>query len=157
MGDDRVHVEWSASARQPCDRLLDGLAVVADDFLAPWFDLRDDRKAVAGRRSWIDRSVPSLLEFEISLFGDRHCCGFCPICLFRGCDCLCSHFFPSKKHRDRLRRTYTEPACEETREIPRSTRRGQVRDFPLAAPRGERNRARVSIKPHWRHRRFHGS
>src|ERR1700733_1528725 len=44
-----VKFEHIKSLRQPCDSLLDGLAVFADDFLASWLDLRDDRKAIAGR------------------------------------------------------------------------------------------------------------
>src|SRR6201995_2786471 len=51
----------------PGNRFLDLLAVRADGLFAPLFDLRDDRKAIAGRSSRIDWTVPAALELEVAL------------------------------------------------------------------------------------------
>src|SRR5215471_11281097 len=74
-----VELERSENGRIALDRLLDRLRVVADGLLAAWFDLGDDRKAVIGRCPGKDRPIATLLELEISLFGDRHRRRFRPI------------------------------------------------------------------------------
>src|SRR3984885_11896753 len=56
----------------PGNRFFDLLAVRADGLFAPLFDLRDDRKAIAGRSSRIDRTVPALLELEVALLRNGH-------------------------------------------------------------------------------------
>src|ERR1700727_1350026 len=54
----------------PGNRFLDLLSVGADDLFAPLFDLRDDRKAIAGRSSRVDGTVPASFELEVPLFGN---------------------------------------------------------------------------------------
>src|ERR1700739_1053644 len=51
----------------PGNRFFDLLAVRADGLFAPLFDLRDDRKAIAGRSSRIDRTVAAPLELKVPL------------------------------------------------------------------------------------------
>ena len=60
------------------DGVFDLLAVVADCLLAAGFDLADDGEAVTGGRLREDGAVASLFEFEVALFGDRHCGGKFP-------------------------------------------------------------------------------
>ncbi len=67
----------------PCNRFLDLLAVRADGLFAPLFDLRDDRKAIAGRSSWIDRTVPASLELEVPLLRNGHRRGLAPVVISR--------------------------------------------------------------------------
>src|ERR1700743_3402936 len=63
----------------PGNRFLDLLAVRTDGLFAPLFDLRDDRKAIAGGRSRIDRTVPAPLELEVPLLGNGHRRWFAPV------------------------------------------------------------------------------
>jgi hypothetical protein len=53
--------------------------VFADRLFAAWYDLRDDREAVARRSARENRSVPPPLFFEVTLFRDRHGGGLGPV------------------------------------------------------------------------------
>src|SRR4030081_1111868 len=69
-----------------CNRFLDGLAVAADRVLSSRLDLRDYGESMAGRSSWIYRAVSPVLEANVSLLRNRHCCRFRPIAdFFFGC------------------------------------------------------------------------
>src|SRR5947209_19710662 len=54
------------------------LAVRANSVFPPGLDLGNDRKAIVCRSSRIDWTVASLLNFEVSLLGDRHGCRLRP-------------------------------------------------------------------------------
>ena len=68
----------------------------------PRLDLRNDRETVASWCRGEERTVSSLLYFEVTFLGDRHRLRFCPVGLLRGLDYLwfarlfrnhvCSHF-----------------------------------------------------------------
>src|SRR6202022_321103 len=67
----------------PCNRFFDLLAVRADGLFAPLFDLRDDRKAIAGRSSRIDWTVPAPLELEVPLLRNGHRRWLAPVMIAR--------------------------------------------------------------------------
>src|SRR5580693_8838059 len=67
----------------PGNRFLDLLAVRADGLFAPLLDLRDDRKAIAGRSSRIDRTVPAPLELEVALLRNGHRRWLAPVMIAR--------------------------------------------------------------------------
>ena len=58
------------------DRLLDGLAIIADRLLSSRFDLRDDGKAVAGWSLGKDWAVRPCSSLKYPSFGIAIACGF---------------------------------------------------------------------------------
>src|SRR3954469_22815011 len=60
------------------DSSLNSSSVLADRLFAARYDLRDDRKAIAGRSARENRPVPPPLFFEVTLFRDRHGGGMGP-------------------------------------------------------------------------------
>src|SRR5215217_9523553 len=62
-----------------CYRFLNYVTMFAYYLFSAGLGLNNDREAVISRRFRKDRTIAALLNLEISLLGDRHCGGLCPV------------------------------------------------------------------------------
>src|SRR5437773_7536669 len=74
-----VQLQHGESVGKAGNCFFDLLPILADGVLSAGLDLRDDREAITRGGLGKDGAISSLLEFEVSLLGDRHGGGFCPI------------------------------------------------------------------------------
>src|SRR5207247_11303100 len=87
-----VQLQHGESVGKAGNCFFDLLPILADGVLSAGLDPRDDREAITRGGLGKDRAISSLLEFEVSLLGDRHGGGFCPIVLLL-CVCHIASFF----------------------------------------------------------------